>query len=251
MFTALSPSSFSTDQIRWRVLLLIFDLFVKKCSLSAGDILICSRFGGGKRCCQNRKWRLAPSERVDSRREWDKHDLPHDLQYGCKCWSLPSGDRIEMAAGKDIGASTAQFLYPSLRKLWTSRWNGTVSLSLFPLTSFHWLNDWDTQFQLQTKKLMSMKKNITIDKRSRMTWETEVTVTVMMERVSRMERAIEDQEDEGLEGRFYWMKGLWCLFLLSDARKAADDGHDDSRSPSLKSLMIRIALNLLMIHTGS
>jgi hypothetical protein len=35
-----------------------------------------------------------------------------------------------------------------------------------------------------------------------MTWETEVTVTVLMERLERMERAIND--DEGMEGRFFW-----------------------------------------------
>ena len=35
-----------------------------------------------------------------------------------------------------------------------------------------------------------------------MTWETEVTVTVLTEKVERMERAIND--DEGIEGRFFW-----------------------------------------------
>lgn len=58
----------------------------------------------------------------------------------------------------------------------------------------------------QTAELQELKNNITIDKRLRMTWETEVTVTVMMERAERMQRSIAD-EDEGLEGRFYWIKG--------------------------------------------
>jgi len=35
--------------------------------------------------------------------------------------------------------------------------------------------------------------------------ETEVTITVLMERAGRMERAISD--DEGIEGRFFW-KGM-------------------------------------------
>lgn len=59
----------------------------------------------------------------------------------------------------------------------------------------------------QTAELQELKQNITIDKRLRMTWETEVTVTVMMERAERMQRAIDDEE-EGVEGRFYWVKGM-------------------------------------------
>ena len=74
--------------------------------------------------------------------------------------------------------------------------------------------------QTQTAELQEVKYNITVDKRLRMTWETEVTVTVMMERAERMQRSIEEQQwqrqqeqqdEEGLEGRFYWIRGRVSL----------------------------------------
>ena len=76
----------------------------------------------------------------------------------------------------------------------------------------------------QTAELQDIKHNMTIDKRLRMTWETEVTVTVMIERAERMQRAI-DNEDEGLEGRFYWVKGMaWTWTLMSDQHPSFEFG---------------------------
>ena len=75
----------------------------------------------------------------------------------------------------------------------------------------------------QTAELQERRNNITIDKRLRLTWETEVTVTVMMERAERMQRSIEE-EDEGLEGRFYWIKGTprtWSEAVMSSRRPAS------------------------------
>ena len=54
---------------------------------------------------------------------------------------------------------------------------------------------------IMTASLNQMKHNITVDKRLRMTWESEVTVTIFTDPKARVERALEE-----IEGRFYSMQ---------------------------------------------
>lgn len=58
-------------------------------------------------------------------------------------------------------------------------------------------------YPLQTAALQEMKYNISVEKRFRMTTETEVTVTVLTERAERMERSV-DEEMQAIEGRYYF-----------------------------------------------
>lgn len=56
------------------------------------------------------------------------------------------------------------------------------------------------------------RNNITTEKRLRMTWETEMTVSVspslLGETLNRVERALQDGLDfDEIEGRFYWQRG--------------------------------------------
>lgn len=55
------------------------------------------------------------------------------------------------------------------------------------------------------------RNNITTEKRLRMTWETEMTVSVssspLGETLNRVERALQDGLDfDEIEGRFYWQR---------------------------------------------